>query len=220
VEIKMTNLEMNYLNLGTYAFGTLELPATEEEINAFFERINPNGRNDVELQYVVTELGNSDLDKLTFDQLKELSEMDEDEAETLISIYEAVDSYDEALEVYNNGEYILYDNCDDMSDVAYSWIHDHVGSLEDAVSKDRMNFYIDADQIKRDLDIDGYWYELEEEQGEEMDDHEKDCHVESMIDEGIFTGEQYFDYEAFGRDMEIEGHFHYLGNSVYIQIWQ
>jgi antirestriction protein len=29
----------------------------------------------------------------------------------------------------------------------------------------------------------------------------------------------YFDYEKFGRDMEIEGNFYYLGNNTYIQLF-
>lgn len=166
VEIKMTNLELNYLNLGTYTNGTLELPASEEVINSFFERINPNGRNDCELQFVVTELDNGHLDRLSFDDLKELSEMDEDDAETLVQIFDAVSDWNEAKEIFNDGDYRTYDECNDMSDVAYT-LYEETGQLA----------------------------ELEK-------------HINAS----------YIDWNAIGRDMEIEGSFHYVGNSVYLEI--
>ncbi|MDQ0976642.1 hypothetical protein QFZ31_006694 [Neobacillus niacini] len=208
----MTNLTLNYLNLHSYKMGSLELPASETEINEFWENLNPNGSHDVELQWVESDLS-SDLDKLSFSELVALSEMDEDDSETLVNIYEAVSYWDEALNIFEQGEYTIYTDCQEMSDVAYSWIHEHIGSIEDAVSN--VTYYIDAEQIKRDLEIDGYFEEI----GMDDDEHEKDCMIESMIEEGIFTAENYFDYHAFGRDMEIEGNFTYLGQQTYIQIW-
>jgi antirestriction protein len=210
----MTNLTLNYLNLHTYKMGALELPATENEINEFWENLNPNGSHDCELQWVEADFS-TDLDKLSFAELVELSEMDEDDAETLVNIYEAVGYFDEAKTIFENGEYTLFTDCDDMSDVAYSWIHDHIGSIEDAVSNPE--FYFDLDSFKRDLEIDGYFSEIEEEQGEELDEETKEYMAEELAD--CCDKSNYFDYEAFGRDMEIEGNFTYLGNGNYIQIW-
>lgn len=163
----MTNLTVNYLNLHSYKMGALELPATEQEINEFWENLNPNGSHDVELQWVESELSN-DLDNLSFGELVELSEMDESDAIDLVNIYNAVDSWDEAKEVHENGDFMMYDQCNDMSDVAYA-------------------FYEETGQL---------------------------AELEKVINAS------YIDWNAIGRDMEIEGHFHYLGNSVYIQIMQ
>lgn len=115
-------------------------------------------------------------------------------------------------------EAIVYHEVNSMSDVAYSWIHEHIGSIKDAISKDRISYYIDTDAVKRDLEIDGYFSEMEEENGEEFEESEKDNMIDEMIEEGIITGENYFDYEAFGRDMNIEGTFVFLDNGICVQL--
>lgn len=213
----MTNLELNYLNLGTYEMGSLELPATEEEISTFFATLNPTDQ-DCELQWVETKLNNSHLDRLSLDQLQHIADMDEDEAENLLNVMDIVGNFDEAVAIFDDEEFTVYEGCWSMSDVAYEWIHNHVGSIEDAVSKDRIEYYIDAEAVKRDLEIEGYWTEREEE-GEEIDDSDKENEVADMIEQGMFSGESYFDYEAFGRDMEMDGTFSYVGQGVYIQLW-
>lgn len=113
----------------------------------------------------------------------------------------------------------IYHDVNSMSDVAYEYIHNIVGSIEDAISKDRRAFYIDTDAIKRDLEIDGYFSEMEEENGEEIEENEKDIMIEEMIEQGSFTGENYFDYEAFGRDMDIEGTFVFLENNICVELY-
>ncbi|ARF70747.1 hypothetical protein B7C51_25075 (plasmid) [Paenibacillus larvae subsp. pulvifaciens] len=72
---------------------------------------------------------------------------------------------EEGINVIENEEYILYDNCESMSDVAYEIVHE-LGFINE-------------------------------------------------IPESLSS---YFDYEAFGRDLEIERTFLYAGNGTYVEI--
>lgn len=72
---------------------------------------------------------------------------------------------EEGINVIENEKYILYDNCESMSDVAYEIVHEL-----------------------------GYIHEIPE------------------------SLRSYFDYEAFGRDLEIERTFLYAGNGSYVEI--
>ena len=112
----MTNvLELNYLNLSTYSMGTLELPATEEEINSFWEKLNPMD-SDVELQYVVSDL-DSNLDNLSLSQLEIVSELDN--IEDFDKLFQACDSFEEAIEMLENHEYTIFEECESDYDLGY-----------------------------------------------------------------------------------------------------
>lgn len=155
----------------------------------------------------------------SIEKLNEIAErmqgMDEDEIKAIGELVEngIVSNFIEGIEELEN--VIFYTECQDMSDVAYSWIHDHIGSIDDAVSN--REFYIDYDAVQRDLECDSYFAELEEEQGEEISEYDREQLTAEMIDEGMIDTTNYFDYEKFGRDMDIEGSFFYTGNGLYIQ---
>lgn len=216
----MTEIKIWVGNLGKYNEGELvgewfTLPVSVEEIAA---QIGIN--EEYEEMFIADHespfsIGEYD----SIEKLNEIAErmesMNEEEIEAVAALVEngLVSNFIEGIDELEN--VMFYDNCNDMSDVAYSWIHDHVGSVEDAVSNPQ--YYIDAEAVKRDLEIDGYFDELEEENEEEFTEREKENMVDEMIEEGIITSEHYFDYEAFGRDMEIEGTFIYLGQGNYIQ---
>ena len=112
----MTNvLELNYLNLSSYKMGTLVLPATEEEINSFWETLNPMD-SDCELQYVVSDL-DSELDKLSLSQLEIVSELDN--IEDFDKLYQVCDSFEEAIEMLENHEYTIFEECESDYDLGY-----------------------------------------------------------------------------------------------------
>jgi hypothetical protein len=76
-------------------------------------------------------------------------------------IYEIIESLeddgydaDEAETIIEEERYFIYENCADMSDVAY-YIAQERGWLEGEVGR-----YFDFAQFGRDLDIDGTFYQL------------------------------------------------------------
>lgn len=97
-----------------------------------------------------------------------IAEMDEDEATVLMCILENhTNNFEEALKIVKSGDYVIYSNCNDMSDVAYEYLNEcgYFADLPDFVTR-------------------------------------------------------YFDYEAFGRDMSIEGTFLYCDEfNGYIEIY-
>lgn len=163
--------------------------------------------------------------------LKELqdSNVDEDVVEAIVE----AGGYDvkEAVEIAERGDYYFYPDVHDYSDLAYAVI-DEIGSLKDALG-DRINNYIDEDQMRREYswDIrdmmrddaeaavdeehegeDEDSYDREQEIEDWIDEHEDD-YLDSIIDEEISLAEagevdlsNYFDYEAFGRDLSYDGY--------------
>jgi hypothetical protein len=163
--------------------------------------------------------------------LKELqdSNVDEDVVEAIVE----AGGYDvkEAVEIAERGDYYFYPDVHDYSDLAYAVI-DEIGSLGDALG-DRITNYIDEDQMRReyswdvrDMMRDDAEYAVDEEhEGEDEDsydreqeiedwiDEHEDDYLDSIIDEEIRLAEageidlsNYFDYEAFGRDLSYDGY--------------
>ena len=163
--------------------------------------------------------------------LKELqdSNVDEDVVEAIVE----AGGYDvkEAVEIAERGDYYFYPDVHDYSDLAYAVI-DEIGSLGDAVG-DRVTNYIDIDQMRREYswDVrdmmrddaeaavdeehegeDEDSYDREQEIEDWIDEHEDD-YLDSIIDEEISLAEagevdlsNYFDYEAYGRDLSYDGY--------------
>ena len=163
-------------NLGKYNEGYLigewlELPATQEEIDACMERI---GINEEYEEYFITEYETdiegvevgeySNLDELN-ELAKQLDELEEDAQKAIQAMLLDGYTFNEALEKASNGDYRIYYDCDDMTDVAME-IVEECGCLNDVPE----------------------------------------------------TIARYFDYAAFGRDLDIEGNFMALDNSIYIEI--
>ena len=153
-------------NLGKYNEGELvgewvTLPATEEELEAVFERI---GINEEYEEYFITDY-ETDIDGLKigeYDNLEELNElaetlenMDENELEVVGVMLEDGCEFDEAIEKTENGDYRIYYNCNDMTDVAYQVIEESgfLNNIPDTVAR-----YFDYEAYGRDLDIEGKYY--------------------------------------------------------------
>ena len=146
-------------NLGKYNEGELvgewvELPATEDELNAVYERI---GINEEYEEIFITDY-ESDIDGVTVDEyanIDELNELADDfealddwERETVTAIIEAT-GYDvrECMEMRDN---VTFYSGMDLTDVAYELVAECYDLPEIAER------YFDYDAFARDLGFDGY----------------------------------------------------------------
>lgn len=162
-------------NLGKYTEGELigewvELPVSQEELQKVFERIGIDKEyeeyfiTDYECDfYEVGEYENIDTLNEIAKRLDELDESKNKIAKAMIS--ESGYTFSEAIEKVNNGEYMVYSDCEDMTDVAYQVV--------------------------------------------------ENCGYLDNVPETIA---RYFDYEAYGRDLEIEGTFIFM-NGMAVEIF-
>lgn len=149
-------------NLGKYNEGELigewvTLPISEEELKKVCERI---GINEDYEEYFITDyecdfmkIGEYESISSLNEIAEKISELDEKEkkvAKALIS--ECSYTIDEAIEKVNNGDYIIYYDCNDITDVAYQVVEEY-GYLNDV--PDTVTRYFDYESFGRDLGIEG-----------------------------------------------------------------
>ena len=149
-------------NLGKYNEGELigewvTLPISEEELKKVCERI---GINEDYEEYFITDyecdfmkIGEYESISSLNEIAEKISELDEKEkkvAKALIS--ECNYTIDEAIEKVNNGDYIIYYDCNDITDVAYQVVEE-CGYLNDV--PDTVTRYFDYESFGRDLGIEG-----------------------------------------------------------------
>lgn len=161
-------------NLGKYNEGELvgewvELPVSEEELEAVKTRIGINEHyEEMFITDYETDFGYRIGEYDNIEELNEVAEqfegLDEEEQRVFEVMLEDGYTSEEALEKISNGDYRIYYDCKDMSDVAYTVV--------------------------------------------------EECGYLNQIPENL---QSYFDYEAFGRDLDIEGTFYY-NNGDYIEI--
>lgn len=164
-------------NLGKYNEGELvgewvELPVSQGELQEVFERI---GINEEYEEYFITdyecdlyEVGEyENIDKLN-DIAERIKELDEEKSKVVKALIQKLDyTLYEAIDKVNSGDYMIYNDCENMTDVAYQVVEE-CGYLENV-----------PDNVA--------------------------C---------------YFDYESFGRELEIEGNYIFLDGSEVIEICQ
>lgn len=170
-------LKIYLTNLGKYNEGELlgewvELPVSQDELKEVFKRIGINEQyeeyfiTDYECDfYEVGEYENLDTLNEIAEKLNELEEEESTVAKALMS--ECGYTLDEAIEKVNNGDYRIYSDCNDMTDVAYEVV--------------------------------------------------EECGYLNNVPENVA---RYFDYEAFGRDLGIEGTFIFLDNGDCLEVIQ
>lgn len=170
-------LKIYLTNLGKYNEGKLvgewvELPVSQDELKEVFKRIGINEQyeeyfiTDYECDfYEVGEYENLDTLNEIAEKLNELEEEESTVAKALMS--ECGYTLDEAIEKVNNGDYRIYSECNDMTDVAYEVV--------------------------------------------------EGCGYLNNVPENVA---RYFDYEAFGRDLGIEGTFIFLDNGDCLEVIQ
>lgn len=231
-------------NLAKYNEGELvgdwiALPKSMDEINAGIKQILGNDEeiaiHDYEAPFRIGEHDNiANINEIA----EALKDVDVDE-KVMREIFGQL-GVDEGLTILGNGDYRLYENCYSMEDVAIEI------TSECGISENQAETYFDIDMLVRSLDAGGEFSEMAyqqamEEEGNDdnidnymMDNEQMEQHAEEIRDTYVSemnngyheTNKKnalnwlttYFDYEAFGRDLEIEGDFTYLGKGQYLEI--
>ena len=153
-------------NLGKYNEGFLvgewvDLPC--DDFGAVFDRIGINEEyeeffiadHDNDYGYCVGEYDNLDM-------LNEVAEtlegLDDDGADIYRALHDDGWNHDEIIEILEDGNYIVYPNCDSMGDVAYQAFEDsgHLNEIEKVIDP----IYIDWDSLGRDMDFEGSFHEF------------------------------------------------------------
>lgn len=156
------NTSIALTNLGKYNEGELvckwlDLPATDEEIQAAFEAIGVADNTEYE-EYFISDYVSEILPIGEYTNLEELNEQaekidnySEEELEILLAILEATgDDIDSACETLEQGDYTYYADLATYADLAEELVND--GYLD---VPERLLPYIDYDQIGRDLNYSG-----------------------------------------------------------------
>lgn len=149
-------------NLGKYNEGELigewvELPVSHEELQKVFERI---GINEEYEEYFITdyecdfyEVGEYEsLDTLN-EIAERIEELGEEESEVVKALMSELGyTLNEAIDKVNSGDYRIYSDCDDMTDIAYQVVEEcgYLNNVPDNVAR-----YFDYESFDRDLGIEG-----------------------------------------------------------------
>lgn len=157
IRIALTNL--GKYNEGELIYKWLELPATAEEIE---EAKNEIGINEYYEEWFITDYECEFLQIGEYDNLEELNEI----AETLeeLADYEKDivkalmnDGFELEEALNKKDDAIVWDDCDDMSDVAYRMYEE---GLLGEIPEHLIN-YIDWEAYGRDLSFDNHWIKTE-----------------------------------------------------------
>ena len=155
-------------NLGKYNESELigewvELPVSQEELKKVFERIGINEEyeeyfiTDYECDlYEVGEYENIDTLNEIAERIKELDEEESKVVKALMS--ELGYTLDEAIGKVNSGDYRIYSDCDNMTDIAYQVVEE-CGYLNNA--PDNVARYFDYESFGKDLGIEGNYIFLD-----------------------------------------------------------
>lgn len=169
-------LKIYLTNLGKYNEGELvgewvELPCTDEELEAVKERIGisdePDENGNYYEEWFITnyesdiqgvEVGEyDDLDELN-EFAEELDDLDIDQQQALKAFLEDGSKFDEALEGVQNYNYRIYLGCDTMEEVAIEVVEE-CGMLENV--PENVARYFDYEAFGRDLDLEGKYYNID-----------------------------------------------------------
>ena len=154
-------------NLGKYNEGELigkwlDLPCedTEEELASIGVSDEPDENGNYYEEYFITDYENDYGYKVgeydSLDDLNEIAEelenLDEYDKEIVNAFIENGSNVDEALERFRDGDYIVYSNCSDMTDVAEQYAEET--GLLDSIP-DNLRYYFDFETYGRDMGIEG-----------------------------------------------------------------
>lgn len=161
--------------------------------------------------------GDLDIDEYTnpWQAIEELEYIENsDNKDALIAIIESVGDFENAKEIYESGDYTFFSGVEDDEGLGRAYV-DMVGGLEGVANAGN---YIDEEAYKES------WREAAEqdvrENNPDLDENsdEFEDEVENWLN-GVAMEElenekaagndlsEYFDYEAFGRDLDFEGYF-------------
>lgn len=143
----------------------VDLPATEEELTEAIENAQTIDCEEVMISdYEGIKCSEYDNIFDINEQAEEIENLQDYEQEALEALIDDGYTFEEALDIVTSGDYMYYNNCEDMADVAMQYIEE-TGLLNDVPE-----------------------------------------HLQN-----------YFDYEAYGRDLSYECHFIAI-NSGYIEV--
>ena len=150
-------------NLGKYNEGELigkwiDFPISEEELQKVFEEIGINERYE---EFFFTDYENNVFGLGEFESIERLNQIGEmleglEDKEILFSILDNGYDVEEAIKIVKDCDYIFYDNCNDMTDVAYEYV-EQTGMLDNV--PEFAQIYFNYEQFGRDMDIEGHFCE-------------------------------------------------------------
>lgn len=153
-------------NLGKYNEGQLvgewvELPVSEEELEKVMQRIGINAQyeewfiTDYETDVPGLEIGEYDNVEELNAQAEQLEDMGDYEAKAMSAMLEDGYSFDDAIENVQAGNYRIYSDCHDMTDIAYEVVEEcgYLNNVPENVAR-----YFDYEAFGRDLGIEGTFY--------------------------------------------------------------
>ena len=147
-------------NLGKYNEGELtgewvKLPVSDEELQEVFKRIGINKEYE---EYFITDYECDFYEIGEYESISTLNEMAEkidnlnEEQEQVVKVLMSECGYDldDAIEKAESGDYRIYSNCDNMTDVAYAVVEecDYLRNVPETVAR-----YFDYEAFGRDLGI-------------------------------------------------------------------
>lgn len=159
-------LKINVTNLKKYNEGALvgewvSLPC--EGLEEVLHKISNNGNDELFISDYETDISNlkiSEYDDIL--QLNEIAEeidnLSDDEVIALQAYLEQYNDIEQALEEVRQGNYTIYYDCDDMSDVAYQVVNE--SGLLDGVPE-TIKGYFDYEAYGRDIDIEGTFIQVD-----------------------------------------------------------
>lgn len=162
MKIYLTNLRK--YNEGELIGEWVELPVSNEELQEVFKRI---GINEEYEEYFITdyecdfyEVGEyENLDTLN-NIAAQIEELDEEENKVVKALMSELGyTLDEAIDKVNSGDYRIYYDCDNMTDIAYQLVEE-CGYLENV--PDNVARYFDYESFGRDLGIEGTYIFLDD----------------------------------------------------------
>lgn len=158
----MKKLEVYIENLHNGKNAWIELPTSDIVINRVLEEINPGGLHDVIIADYETDI--IGLKVSEYDNILELNTIAEEinnlSDDELIALQAYLEEYnmEQALEEVRQGNYTIYYDCDDMSDVAYQVVNE--SGLLDGVPE-QVKMYFDYEAYGRDIDIEGTFIQID-----------------------------------------------------------
>lgn len=159
LKIYVTNLRK--YNEGQIIGEWVSLPC--EDIKEVLEKISNSDNDELFISDYETDINGLKVSE--YDNILELNtiaeeieEMREDELIALQAYLEEYNNMEQALEEVRQGNYTIYYDCDDMSDVAYQVVN--VSGLLDGVPE-QVKMYFDYEAYGRDIDIEGTFIQID-----------------------------------------------------------
>lgn len=134
-----------------------------EDIEEVLEKISNSGKDELFISDYETDING--LKVAEYDDILQLNEIAEeidnlsdDEVIALQAYLEQYNDIEQALEEVRQGNYTIYYDCDDMSDVAYQVVNE--SGLLDGVPE-TIKGYFDYEAYGRDIDIEGTFIQVD-----------------------------------------------------------